>query len=110
MNVPTTIPVTLSPEAEAHVQSLGLSLELEQMLEHAVQTMTGLRRIEVLLEPPNDTGDEDSVYMRFFKDPAHYVLGDPDWDRWSEWKITSFPPDVVRHFSSGLIKDADHAG
>jgi hypothetical protein len=102
MNLPTTVPVNAAPDALAHVESLGMQAEFEKLIEHAAQTLPGLLRIEVTLEPPYDTGDEDVVLIEPQIDPT--VCSDPGEvrKRWVDWKLSTFSPDVLRHISFHL--------
>jgi hypothetical protein len=45
-----TIPVTVAEDAAARVAELGLQHEFAQMIEHARQTLPGLRQLRVGLE------------------------------------------------------------
>ena len=63
MTVRTDVPVVLSPEANVRVADLGLRAELEQMLEHTLQTIPNLERVNVILEPAYDTGDDPRLVI-----------------------------------------------
>jgi hypothetical protein len=93
----TTIPITVKPEAAARVAELGMQAELERMLEHTLQTVPGLRSIEVQEALPYDTGDETTILILATLAESH-----PEYDRtdsaWGRWKVTTFPPDVCRYF------------
>jgi hypothetical protein len=110
MDASTTIPVTVTPEAAAHVAELGMQKELEQMLEHARQTIPGLLRLDVILVPPYDTGDEDSVLIQATQDLAFHGPNDRTYWEWGGWKVETFPPDVCRHFAFLMTFEAGHAG
>jgi hypothetical protein len=110
MYAPTTIPVTVTPEATAHVAELGMEKELDQMLEHARQTIPGLQRLDVWLAPPYDTGDEDSVIIGITRAFSSRVENDPTWDQWRDWKIQTFPPEVCIHFATLIGYGRDHVG
>ncbi len=58
---PTTIRITVTPEAAVRVAELGMQAELDQMLEHTRQTVPGLKSIEVQETLPYDTGDETTI-------------------------------------------------
>jgi hypothetical protein len=110
MDASPTIPVTVTPEAAAHVAQLGMRKELEQMLEYARQTIPGLLRLDVVLAPPYDTGDEDSVVIEATRDMASRLANDPTWRQWSKWRAETFSPDVGRHFAFLMNYEAGHAG
>jgi hypothetical protein len=109
MSIPTTIPVTVEPEAAARVAELGLQAEFEEMLEQVRQMVSKLRRIEVVLVPPYDTGDDPGIVIQAFRDMADRDEDDPTWNRFSRWKITTFPPDVFRHFNMWILYEGSHA-
>ena len=97
MHQTTTVPLTIAPEAAEHVRRLGMQSEFEQMLDHVRRTAADLRSIEVTLEPPYDTGDEDRVVIFAFRECPN-ALEDPLDDQWRRWEIQTFSPDVLRHF------------
>src|SRR5437870_3324858 len=99
MDTLSALPVTVTPEAAAHVAELGLQAELEQMLRHACQTIPGLLHITVELHPPYDTGDEMAVILQATRDFASRNPGDRTTWEFRDWKIRTFSPDVYRHFS-----------
>ncbi|HZT83053.1 MAG TPA: hypothetical protein VFA26_22685 [Gemmataceae bacterium] len=98
MNTSTTIPIMVTEEAAAHVAALGMRAELEEMLDHARQAVTDLRRIEVELRNRYDLGDEPSVVITAFKDLASYREEDRPYRAWRDWYISRFPPEVCVHF------------
>jgi hypothetical protein len=93
----TTIPLTIEPEAAAHIAELGMQTEFEQMLEHTRQTLPGLHSIRVWLADPYDTGDESGVVIQPTIDPPPPGPHSIDWV-WGGWFVDTFPPDVCRHF------------
>jgi hypothetical protein len=110
MDTLPTVPLTIDPEAAARVAELGMQAELEQMLEHARRTIPGLQRLDVVLDPPYDTGDEPAVVIEALRDPATRAEPDQTWWHYSGWEITTFPPDVCRHFSLLILYGSNHAG
>jgi hypothetical protein len=106
----TTIPVCITPEAAGRVAELGMQVELEQMLEHTRQTVPGLRAVEVQLALPYDTGDETTLVIQATKDFPHHLTYDPTEDEWGQWKVTTFSPDVCRHFVMLTVYGTAHAG
>jgi hypothetical protein len=93
-----TVPLVVEPEAASLVAELGLQVELEQILEHARQTITGLRRLQVKIAPAYDTGEE-GIIIEASRDPASRNNSNWNWEQFSRWKIATFPPDVYRHFT-----------
>src|SRR5208283_781537 len=97
MATPTTIPVTILPEAAARIAELGMQREYDEMLQHALQAIPALRSIEVQLAPPYDTGDDPRVVIEATTD-----LDAPGIDQaekqWGDWVINTFPSAVWAHF------------
>lgn len=96
-NMPTTIPLTVSPEAAARVAELGMQKEFDRMLEHTRQTVPGLQAISVnLAYDPCGSDDPRVVIDVIMADP--HLEDDPTGRQWGRWFVTTFPPDVCRHF------------
>jgi hypothetical protein len=108
MNTVIDIPTVVSPEAAARVAELGMQAEFDQMIAKARQTLAGLHRLNVVLDPPYDTGDEPSVVIEAFR-AENGVLTDPTEREWSHWKITTFSPDIWRHFCLLTFSETPHA-
>src|SRR4051794_40335597 len=92
-----TIPVTVTPEAAARLAELGMQPQLEQMLEHTRQTILRLKRLQVELAEPYDTGSEPGITIWGYCDQP-YLPGDLSRRAWGNWKVTTFPPEVCQHF------------
>jgi hypothetical protein len=100
LNMATTanVPITIAPEAAAHVADLGLQREFEQMLEHAKQTVPGLRAINVILTYDPETGDDPRVIIEaMIPEPAR-PEEDTTQSDYTRWEINTFPPAVLIHF------------
>jgi hypothetical protein len=106
---PTTVPVTVTPEAATRVAELGMQAELERMLEHTRQAVSGLRAIEVQLALPYDTGDETSIIIQATMDDPHLEY-DPIEDQLGAWQVRTFPPDVCRRFVILTVYGAAYEG
>ena len=61
MSTVTTIPVTITPDAEARVVELGMRSDLEHMLDHAREVIPGLRRLNVEFWEPEDFIDDPRI-------------------------------------------------
>lgn len=109
MSESTTIPVTITPEAAARVAELGMQQAVEQMIEHTRQTVPALRRIELILEPPYDTGNDPYLTIQAYTDRP-WQAGDSIERDWGLWQIATFPPQVCQHIAMLLECEADHAG
>ena len=92
-----TIPLTITPEAAAHVAELGLREPFEQMLEHARQTIPGLRSLEVNLQPPYDIGGGECVIIDAYVTPPTGT-NDPREREFNWWKSSTYSPEVSQHF------------
>ncbi len=106
MSAPATVPVTITPEAAARVAELGMQGELERMIKHARECVAGLRRVEVILEPPYDTGDDPYLTIQAFR-PLTARWDDPVRQEWGRWKVTTFAPEVARHVTLTLIEGGE---
>jgi hypothetical protein len=109
MTLSSTVPVTVTAEAAARIAELGLRAELEQMIEHALTTLTAVRKLEVVLDPPYDLGDEPLITLEVVRDAAVHAPGDPDLRTWGRWKAATFSPDVSRHFGLLIAYVPEHA-
>src|SRR5947209_7769529 len=92
------IPLTIEPEAEALAAELGVQKELDQIIDHARRTITGLQCLNVKFAPAYDTGEE-GIIIEAIRDPASPAINDWTWDQSSDWKLASFSPDVYRHIT-----------
>jgi hypothetical protein len=89
----TTVPISVTPEAAARVAELGFERELQQMLDHTIKSIPGLRAIEVQLALPYDTGDETSITIEATRDLPPQIP-DPAEQQWGKWVIETYHPDV----------------
>src|SRR5437870_5771116 len=81
MATTATIPVNVSAEAAARVAELGMQREFEEMIEHAKQTLPGVRWIHVTLEDsPEVPGDLRVVAWVHRPPPANGDFDSADWD------------------------------
>jgi hypothetical protein len=94
---PTTVPVTITPEAAERLAELGMQRELDLTIEHTKQTVPGLHAITVVLEPCYDTRDEPGITIEASIDPSQREYDPTDRD-WGRWKVETFPPEVCEHF------------
>jgi hypothetical protein len=110
MGTTLTVPVTITPEAAARVSQIGINAELERMLEYTCQTVTGLRRLDVVLEQPHDTGDEPFLTIEATRDVSFRTTNDATREQWGAWKVQTFPPEVGRHISLLIFYGETNAG
>ena len=106
----TTVPVDVTPEAAARIAELGIRSEAERMIDQAVKTVNGIRRIEISLLDPNEMYDEPHLSASAYRDPT--LFGDQDQERYQfrDWVISAFSPDVLWYFCLHIWPDAPRAG
>jgi hypothetical protein len=108
-SIMAAIPFTIEPDAAARVAELGMKAELEQMIKHVCQAVPKLRRIDVVLQPPYDTGNEPSIIIDITRE-APPPGDDPTQRELGNWEADNFSPDVGRHFIMLVQDDIAHAG
>ena len=98
MTFAETIPVTIEPEASAHIHALGLDKEFDEMVEHTLQVVPSIQELKVSLTFDLDGIDDPRLQLLATKnavdDPAR---DDTEW-KWGAWVTSRFSPDVFRHF------------
>src|SRR5262245_2833632 len=105
---PTTVPVTITPEAEAYVAELGMQKPFRQMLDRILQTVPGLHSVVVNLQEPYDTGGGPSVIFDVTMDKPHLEFN-PTESQFERWQIETFPPEVYTHFVMLTVYGPSHA-
>jgi hypothetical protein len=93
----TTVPVTTSDEAAAHIAELGMQREFALMLEHSLQEVPSLRCIKVTLEHDPE-GEDDPRVVIWCNINGRGLDYEPAEDNYGAWKVRTFPPEVCRHF------------
>jgi len=96
MATTATIPITISPEADAFISGLGARPEFEAMLDHTRQAIADLRAIEVYLDDVPGTIPPGIVIVAHRGDPR--TGDDPTNRNWGRWLVETFPPEVCEHF------------
>jgi hypothetical protein len=94
----STAPLVINPDAAERVAQLGLQHEFEQIVEYTCRNVPGLLGLEVTLAPAYDAGDEPGVILEAsvpYRPATDLGVG----DRWRDWVLATFPPDVWRHFT-----------
>src|SRR5260370_25149084 len=85
---PTTIPITIAPEAAERVAELGMQRELERMLDF-LREVSGVLSVDVQLALPYDTGDETSSVLEV---PLERPWSDASArSQIRDWNIRTFP-------------------
>jgi hypothetical protein len=113
MSAPTTIPLSITPEAAEQLARLGMQPEFDRMIEHVRQVVPHLARIEVTLNDRGDLaapGEPPGISIEAFRTDPYVREDRVQWEIWG-WKVRTFPPEVNQHF---LIvtqyEEPDHAG
>jgi hypothetical protein len=97
MTAPSTIPCSIAPEATARAAELGIQHEFELMLEHALQCIPNLRRVEASVREPVEIADDPQIVIDAFVPYREGEALNPGDDAWAEWALRTFPSDVWRH-------------
>ncbi len=93
------VQVTVTPEAAALVAQSGYQKEFEQMIERARTTIQGVKWLDVRVEPPYDTGDEDKVII-WIRIANNLLLNNPDIKSFRRWEIETFSPDFFEYIAA----------
>ena len=94
----TTIPVKVSEEARSHVVDLGLEREFKAILDHATQTISGLERLEVVLERDPEEERDPVIVLEAYRPPLGLEEAAAVRQEWIHWFVDRFPPEVCWHF------------
>ena len=110
MSAPTTtVPIVIMPDAAERVAELGIQAEVQEMIEHARQTVPGLREIRLILEPSYDTAPHPYLTIEAICEPGTLENFDRS-ERWDRWQISRFPPEVNQHITLLVFDGPNHAG
>jgi hypothetical protein len=105
---PTTdIPVTITEEATQHAAELGLQKEFEQVVRHTLETIPGVRWLDVTLEPGYGY-DIPCILLRAFV--SDFEAARKPRDEWGLWRLTDLTPQVGQHFVLFILPEETHAG
>jgi hypothetical protein len=103
MSVLTTVPVTITADAEKIVAGMGLQEQFEQILDHIRQTMPGLKSIRIEYAYPEELGSEPGVEIFVFKENTGEQR-DPTWDALSDWLLATFPAVIWSRFTIHVLR------
>jgi hypothetical protein len=104
-----TVPVSITPQAEARLAELGMHAEMERMIEHAREVLPEVARIEVVLNDRYDLGGEPGVVAEVYgKEPC--PANDGTFWKLAERMVSSFTPQVLEHLHVSYHPGAVHAG
>lgn len=89
MNASTDVPVTITPEAEAHIVEIGKQMTLEKIIAFLRRMPPALSGIRVELEPAYDS-DEPTILVKAMerRGPSEPEARRRDW--W-DWATAVFP-------------------
>lgn len=104
----TTVPVTITPEAEALVDELGYRSDLERIVDHARQTIPGLDAIEVTREDLVDEPGYPRVVITAWK-PGSWSPADRTRDEFGSWYIREIPGEAAAHLTFDVWFRDDYA-
>jgi hypothetical protein len=96
------VPVTITPEAAARVDELGMREQLEQMVGHAVQAIPQLVRIDIETYWRADDPSPDGVLIQGTT-TIPWQEGVEIGQAIGRWKVRTFPPEVCEHFLITLL-------
>lgn len=97
MSATTTVPVTISSEAQSFLDRFGLAEELERMIDHARHVVTGLEAIDVVLDEATEEMPSGVVLWAHRNEVGQEC--DPTHRDWIDWMIATFPPEVCQNFT-----------
>src|SRR5262245_33422815 len=92
------IPVTVTEEATQHVAELGLQKEFKQVLDRALQTIPGLRSLQVGLQPGYGYDIPVILLEGIVSD---FEAACKSEEAWGLWRLTEIDPRKGQHF--GLL-------
>ena len=107
--IASTVPVTIDSDAKARIEELRVANQFEQMVEHAVETIPGLVRIEVSSPEPYEQGEERQVYLDAVVKTTDVNEQLAIERAWNMWRYTVLPPELAMHFLLMSIPESNFA-
>src|SRR5262245_29368616 len=102
MSTSATIPVTVTPEAQARINELGFQAEVDRMIEYARTSLPDVQRIEVTLNKRYDDPSPDGVWIEAQSDRPYDPQDRTSWDL-RYWVGRNFPPQVLEHVGLSYV-------
>ena len=97
MTTSMTVPVSVTPEAQARIVDLGIQGEVDRMLDYARRNLPELDRIEITLYDRYELGDEPGLAIdAHSRCPFDHAAERAEQDM-VRWQVTEFPPEVLQH-------------
>jgi hypothetical protein len=93
----TSVPVTVAPAAATFVDEAGLHAEFDRLLDHILQSVSGLRAIDVTFSPYCDEASEEMVRFNATVAVQSGEALEAE-DEWMRWAMVNFPFEVTRRF------------
>jgi hypothetical protein len=107
MSTAVTVPISITPEAQARVEELGMQQELTTLLGHTRQAVADLGFIEVTRYDDPEGEDEPRVVITAWRN-SPWSLDDPTWDEWVSWYVRAFPGEVCCQFGFSVRYGNEH--
>jgi hypothetical protein len=100
---------TIQPDAATRVAELGLQEALQKMFDEAPRIFPGLRALEVVYDPQAELRGETSLALEI-----HWVEPEDSGitlhRKWTNWRINTFPPEVLVGITTAYWPEVAHAG
>src|SRR3989442_498959 len=109
MTTSTTVPVHVTPEAQARIDHLGFQAEVDRMLDYGRRNLPELDRIEITLYDCYELGDEPGLAIDAYT-RRPYDANDQTEAAMTRWEVTEFPPEVLQHIIMCYRWEDAHAG
>ena len=106
MATATTILLSMSGEAAEHIAALGLQHEFDAIVQHAKETVPGLRSIEIKLSYAPWMSPDPAVLIYFHRMGGGEENDTTD-DIWTNWMVETFPPEVCIAFPVLTVYEKD---
>jgi hypothetical protein len=105
MSTPTSVLVTIAPDALEFVERLGQREEFERMTDRAKHVVPDLMPIEIALDEATDDIPSGVILWTHRDDIGTY--DDPTLRSGIEWMAATFPPEVCENFVMLLVYRAN---
>ncbi|MCE9531135.1 MAG: hypothetical protein K8T89_08425 [Planctomycetes bacterium] len=94
----STVPITIGASAQERIDQLGLQTEFEAVLEHAVQTVPGLIRVDVKVDE-HELPEHQAVILDATTKHLEIREELEIEDAQMAWRYQVYPPEVAMHFA-----------
>ncbi|CAN5607081.1 hypothetical protein BH23PLA1_BH23PLA1_30680 [soil metagenome] len=91
----TTIPIRITPEADAFATARGFWRELDAMIERTRQVIPDLTAVSVALEERGERDAPTPLLLISAEVRSDRAFEDrSEWD-WGRWAVETFPPEIM---------------